>query len=284
LASDRLALGRKQQRRARFWLAWAGWGATLAFPVFFGILPSLPSYGTTFELSVRGFTILSLVSTALSIWMSNWMGMAFTGIFPEMATDAAEYETEVSSVLIVSVFVSQNVESRRYYFHCEFPLSILENSCFTPLTIFAYFRLPFRQCLEAVRDTLDDLAYYLLRRARATSAAAAASSSTSAGLVNNQLASGCKSPLASGMSASPSGPRTPSGSVDGGRIADSSSHAIDSAARELALRCAHNVARSARALSARFVHVSAARVDRAFALFAAAARSGTRPDGSQHLH
>jgi hypothetical protein len=118
----------------------------------------------------------------------------------------------------------------------------------------------------------------LLRRARTTSAAAAASSSTS-GLVNNQLVGACKSPLASGISASISGPRTPSGSMDGGRIADSSSQAIDSAARELALRCAHNVARSSRALSARFVHVSAARVDRAFALFAAAARSGTRSDG-----
>ena len=42
----------------------------------------------------------SLVSTALSIWMSNWMGMAFTGIFPEMATDAAEYETEVTNPLL----------------------------------------------------------------------------------------------------------------------------------------------------------------------------------------
>jgi hypothetical protein len=184
-------------------------------------------------------------------------------------------------VLIVPVSVFQNIESRRYYINCEFPPWIVDNSFFIHLTIFAYFRLPYGQCLEAVRDTLDDLAYYLLRRARATSAAAAASSSTSAGLVNNQLAGGCKSPLASGMSASPFGPRTPSGSMDGGRVGDSSSHAIDSAARELALRCAHNVARSSRALSARFVHVSAARVDRAFALFAAAARSGTRSDGCQ---
>ena len=156
------------------------------------------------------------------------------------------------------------------------------------MIIFAHFRLPSEQCLEAVRDTLDDLAYYLLRRTRASSSAA--TSTPTSALANNQLAGGCKSPLASGMGTSTSGPRTPSrsGSMDGGRIgssmsggsgggvgfADSSSHAIDSAARELALRCAHNIARSSRALSARFVHVSAARVDRAFALFAATARSG----------
>jgi hypothetical protein len=137
------------------------------------------------------------------------------------------------------------------------------------------------QCLEAVRDTLDDLAYYLLRRARSSSLAAISSSSSFSSLASHhQLAGGCKSPLASG--ASVSGPRTPSGSMDGGcnggpgngGFADSSSHAIDNASRELALRCARNIARSSRALSSRFVHVSAARVERAYALFAAAARSG----------
>jgi hypothetical protein len=63
--------------------------------VFFGIVPTLSSYVSTLELSVHAFTVLSLIATALSIWTSNWMGMAFTGIFPEAATDAAEYETEV---------------------------------------------------------------------------------------------------------------------------------------------------------------------------------------------
>ena len=63
--------------------------------MFFGIAPTLSSYVSTLELSVRAFTVLSLIATALSIWTSNWMGMAFTGIFPEAATDAAEYETEV---------------------------------------------------------------------------------------------------------------------------------------------------------------------------------------------
>ncbi len=63
--------------------------------MFFGILPTMVSNNSTFEMSAYAFTILSLVATALSIWTSNWMGMMFTGSFPEAATGAAEYETEV---------------------------------------------------------------------------------------------------------------------------------------------------------------------------------------------
>ncbi len=116
------------------------------------------------------------------------------------------------------------------------------------------------QCLEAVRDTLDGLAYYLLRRAR-----------SSPPLAHLNIPGGGTGEVK---------PMSPSGSVDtgcaiGNDAAETSSLAFDNASRELALRCARNIARSSRALAARFVHVSAARVERAYALFAAAARSGT---------
>ncbi len=108
------------------------------------------------------------------------------------------------------------------------------------------------QCLEAVRDTLDDLAYYLLRRAPSSlSSAAAAVACSSSSLSHLKVVGGNESPLTSRTDMG--GSHTPSGSVDDGgdigdNVSDSSSHAIDAASRELALRCAHNIARSSRAL------------------------------------
>ncbi len=109
------------------------------------------------------------------------------------------------------------------------------------------------QCLEAIRDTLDDLAYYLLQRAPSSSSCAAAVAFSSSSLSHHNVAGGSESPLPLASGAGMGGPHTPSGSVDDGGdisddVSDSSSHAIEAASRELALRCAHNIARSSRAV------------------------------------
>ncbi len=118
------------------------------------------------------------------------------------------------------------------------------------------------QCLEAVRDTLDDLAYYLLQRgAPSSSSSKDAVQRSSSWLCHHNVAGGSESPLGSGTGMKD--PHSLSGSVDDGgdigdNVSDSSSHAIDAASRELALRCAHNIARSSRDLG---TAASASRVD-----------------------